>query len=1033
MNAVSIIPVGTVTFLFTDLEGSTRSWEQQGRAMSAALARHDSIVRAACAGNNGYVFKTLGDAFCVAFGAAHDALAAAIDLQLGLLAQDWQAIGMATPLSLRLALHTGPVETREGDYFGSTLNRTSRLLATAHGGQSLLSEATAVMVREYLLGNMALKGLGEHRLKDLQRAESVYQLVCPPLPTDFPPLRSLEGRPHNLPLQLTGFVGRETALADAVSRLRTPDTRLLTLLGPGGTGKTRLALQLGAEALDDFEDGVFFVPLEAHREASEVVGSLAHALGVQGGDLPAVRNYLREKHLLLVLDNFEQLVDAGPLVVDLLRGAPGLKVVVTSRIRLQVSGEHVVQVFPLDVPDPASLPSLDQLTQYESVRLFIDRGRAANAGFRIDEENAPAVAEICHRLDGLPLAIELAAARLGMFPPGALLGRLGRGLSATLTGGSRDLTARQRTLRGAIGWSHDLLRAGEQALLARLSVCAGGFTIEAAEAVAGDVVDDVVEGLEVLVNGSLVMQRSDTEGEPRFGLLATIRDFAGEQLVGRGEADAVRRTHLGYYLALAKRCEPLVVGREQVRWMGVMRAELENVRSALEWGLGETRDGEGAEARTERVTWASELCHAFKQVFGEFGRRGELSHWAKRSMAWIDPANVEGASPGLEPLVAVDPRLLARIWCGYAGYESLDRVLSRRLLEAARDTCDVLGDHAGAGLAWQGMWLVPTTPTGFDERFRLTCGTEAAVRFRKTGDVRGLISSLGHAGLSAVRIGEVAKGTAARQEALAVANEHGDMTMIRVLTYTAVVAARRRGDFYEALRGIDQLHGPYHLIGPRHIVWVWVVMEESWCLIATGGHPAALVAIDGLAREARRSGERRWIDASSWRRGDLARAQSDLDAARSHYASVPSEWVFNPPLWLAQVEAMADNVPATVDLLIQAVTRYRVRFAEAWADDADVAGEVAACIAEADPVTALRVGGFAEAMRTSGRADHAYPFDQARIDKRLAVARSLVTSEVADAAWQAGSGLGAEEAYAEAAAALRVMAEKLGPVPETGR
>ena len=243
MNAISIIPVGTVTFLFTDLEGSTRSWEQQGPAMSKALARHDAIVRTACSGNNGYVFKTLGDAFCVAFGAAHDALAAAIDLQLGLLAEDWTAMGMATPLSLRLALHTGPVETREGDYFGPTLNRTSRLLATAHGGQSLLSEVTAMMVREHLLGNMALKGLGEHRLKDLQRPESVYQLVCPPLPVDFPPLRSLEGRPHNLPLQLTLFVGRETALADAAMRLRDPGTRLLTLLGPGGTGKTRIALK----------------------------------------------------------------------------------------------------------------------------------------------------------------------------------------------------------------------------------------------------------------------------------------------------------------------------------------------------------------------------------------------------------------------------------------------------------------------------------------------------------------------------------------------------------------------------------------------------------------------------------------------------------------------------------------------------------------------------------------------------------------------------------------------------------------------
>ena len=358
-------------------------------------------------------------------------------------------------------------------------------------------------------------------------------------------------------------------------------------------------------------------------------------------------------------------------------------------------------------------------------------------------------------------------------------------------------------------------------------------------------------------------------------------------------------------------------------------------------------------------------------------------------------------------------------------------MLSRRLLEAARDTCDALGDHVGAGMAWLGLWSVPTTATGFDVRFRRTCGVEAAVRFRKTGDVRGLCMGLSLAGISAVRIGEVAEGTAARQEALAIATEHGDVAMNTMLTVGAAFEARRRGDFNEALRGIDQVHGSNHRLGSRHWTWTWVVMDESWCLIATGDHPAALVAIDGLAREARRRGERRWIDASSWRRGDLARAQSDLDAARSHYASVPADWVFNPPLWLAQVEAMAGNVPATVDLLIQAVARYRVRFAEAWADDAELAGEVAACLAEADPVTALRVGGFASALRTSGRADHAYPFDQTRIDKRLAGARFLVTPEVVGAAWQAGSALGAEEAYAEAETALRMMADGLALAPET--
>ena len=709
MNAISIIPVGTVTFLFTDLEGSTRSWEQQGPAMSKALARHDAIVRTACSGNNGYVFKTLGDAFCVAFGAAHDALAAAIDLQLGLLAEDWKSMGMATPLSLRLALHTGPVETRDGDYFGPTLNRTSRLLATAHGGQSLLSESTAVMVREYLLGNMTLKGLGEHRLKDLQRPESVYQLVCPPLPVDFPPLRSLEGRPHNLPLQLTLFVGRETALADAASRLRNPGTRLLTLLGPGGTGKTRIALQLAAECLHDFTDGAFFVALDPVRDTEHVAMAIASALGLKEGGGSEVRgavgDFLASRNLLLVLDNFEQVVEAGPLVSDLLRRAPGIKIVVTSRESLRISGEKVVPIAPLELPSLEHMPSLDQLVQFEAVRLFIDRAMAVKPDFAVTNANAPAVAEICHRLDGLPLAIELAASRIRLFAPGALLARLAHGMGATLAGGSRDLSARQQTLRGAIAWSVDLLSPDERMLFTRLSAFMGGFTMEAAEHVASDpgvagmVGDlDVLSGLAGLSDRSLLHHSEGIDGEPRFRMLETIRDHAVGMAREAGMEAALRDRHLAWITDLFTGAEEASRRAGGLAVMDRLHAELGNLRRALAWASGVPVDG-------ARVTLGLQTCVA------------GAAYWRRRH----DTA---------EGMVALD-RLLSLV-------DPLMPGSAATALDFASVPGDVVASARTQAMELRALLATPTQPTWIRPML-----DGAIAHFREVGDRRGEGRALG--------------------------------------------------------------------------------------------------------------------------------------------------------------------------------------------------------------------------------------------------------------------------------------------------
>ncbi len=581
------LPAGTVTLLFTDIEGSTRLSQRLGDTRyRALLEEHRRILRTAVAEHGGLEFGTEGDALFAVFVSASQAVSAAVAAQRGLAAHPWPDDGR---ISVRMGLHTGEVATEaDGGYVGIALHRAARIAAAGHGGQVLLSHATRAVAGETLPPGIGVRDLGEHHLKDFDAPEPLYQVTADDLQTDFAPLRTIDATPNNLPRQLTSFVGRGKAIEEAGRLFER--TRLLTLTGPGGTGKTRLSLRLAEDLVGDFPDGVYFVALGPIRDAELVPSVIAGALRLVEAPgrapLDVVADYLRDRRVLLVLDNFEQVISAAPVVSELMRAAPGARVIVTSRAPLRVSGEQEFPVPPLGLPDPQHLPDASSLPQYDAVALFIERAATVQPDFRITNENAPAVAEICARLDGLPLAIELAAARVRLLSPQAILTRLERRLGL-LSGGARDLPERQQTLRGAIGWSHDLLDPVQQALFARLSVFVGGCSLPSAQTIcdpAGELGVDVLDVLSALVDQSLVRQE-DRTGEPRFRMLETVREFAAEQLDARGEATSTRARHAGHFLSVAEAAAPHLTGVDRARWLDLLEGDHDNFRAAIAWSI----------------------------------------------------------------------------------------------------------------------------------------------------------------------------------------------------------------------------------------------------------------------------------------------------------------------------------------------------------------------------------------------------------------------------------------------------------------
>jgi predicted ATPase/class 3 adenylate cyclase len=826
-----------VTFLFTDIEGSTKLAQALPiDAWTALLARHREIIRASIRAAGGHEEKTEGDGIFAVFPEVTGGVAAAVDAQRNLAAEAWPD---GAEVRVRMGLHTGDGSLdADGEYIGADVHRAARIGSAGNGGQVLLSEVASDRVSASLPPGVALRSLGQHRLKDL-RPERICQLAIDGLQVDFPPIRSLDSRPNNLPTQLTSFVGRDAELKEASELLAT--TRLLTLTGPGGTGKTRLSLQLAADVAHEYDDGTWFVALEPVRDPALVPSRIATTFGLAETAAKSPRDqlveWLTERKVLLVLDNFEQVIDAAPAIADLLRAAPKLRVIATSRAPLRISGEQEYPVPGLPVPvDLLAMSDLEKLnltseerlvaaelvTQYEAVRLFITRALAVRPDFEVTNDNAPAVAAICARLHGMPLAIELAAARTKLLTPDAILSRLEKQLGV-LAAGSRDLPERQQTLRGAIAWSYDLLSEGERRLLWRLAAFSGGFDVDSAEAVCGpadEIGRDVLDGIMSLTDQSLV-KAEEIEGVSRFRQLDTIHEFAAEHLAESGEQAEIERRHEAFFLALVERAAPQLSGADQRRWLGVIERDHDNIRAAMDravaaadadaairfgfsmWRYWQKR-GHLAEARRRLAAIADQpwsrddqvlrarLMEALGGVGWWMGDSGLLEQsYAEALRIWREIGDRKEIANALynHSFTYAISRDVAN-----ADPDSVGLAEQREALAIYREIGDVRGE---ANVLW-GLGNYAYFRHGAADaipRFR-----DALVLFRDIGDRTMEAWSLHMLGSSNVRIGEVDEGDSEIQDALRLFHASGDVAGITLAVDDLASVAVARGDLTRAAR-----------------------------------------------------------------------------------------------------------------------------------------------------------------------------------------------------------------------------------------
>ncbi|HLA16438.1 MAG TPA: adenylate/guanylate cyclase domain-containing protein [Candidatus Limnocylindrales bacterium] len=781
------LPTGTVTFLFTDIEGSTRLIERVGDAYPGLLETQRSLIGSSVDEAGGHVFGTEGDAVFAAFDRPSAAIVAAADAQRRLAAHGWPE---GVRIRVRMGIHTGEARLVDGDYVGLEVHRAARIASAAHGGQVLVSEGAALAAGHGATDSVTLRDLGLHRLKDLSRPERIAQLEIAGLTGEFPPIRTLEATPNNLPIQLTSFVGREIELAEARALL--VRTRLLTLTGPGGTGKTRLALALAAELTDEFLDGVRWVALESVSDAGLVSSAIAEAVAVEDLTRPPIDRivaHLEDKRVLLVLDNFEQVVAAAPAIAEILRRTSAVKAIVTSRIALDISGEQHYPVPPLPLPTPEDDAPFDVIASSPAVLLFADRAMSMKPDFRLMPDNAIAIARIVRGLDGLPLAIELAAARIRLLTPAAIEARLGDRL-ALLASTSRDLTDRQRTIRGAIAWSHDLLSDPDRRLFARFGVFVGGAALDEVEQVCGPSAElgrDVLEGIQSLADQSLARALEDEHGDPRFAMYMTIAEFARERLAEEDEATTIRERHARAYLALAEALSGSLMGPQRRRATDRLADDHDNLRAALdtfvELGLAEEAE------RLVAAIWR----------FWQF--RGHLDEAATRTSETL--ALSDGRAADGTPRRS---RLHALAAAGGIAYWRGDVAAGHRAYSEAERLARELGDRAEIGEALFNLSFAPATDAGYGSDASIESAVDlgwdllerSLVEFRAAGDDLGAARVLWQQGDILSYRGDLDRAETALAEALALFERRGDHYWIAWARHILALVRMGQGDLAAA-------------------------------------------------------------------------------------------------------------------------------------------------------------------------------------------------------------------------------------------
>jgi predicted ATPase/class 3 adenylate cyclase len=814
------LPTGTLTLVFTDVEGSTRLVDQLGPRFAEALADHDRLLRAAVEEHGGHVVGGRGDGFFLVFERAADAVAAAVQAQRALAAHAWLE---GAELRVRIGMHTGEALLGEGDYVGVDVHKAARICMAGHGGQILVSRAT----KDAMGDAFELLDLGEHRLKDLRDPEWLFQPLLPDLPADFPPLKSLNAT--NLPAATAPIVGREREVATLASLL-SDGTRLVTLTGPGGAGKTRLALEVGAELVGAFPNGVFLVELAPLRDSELVAPAVASVLGVKEEPGRRLAETLAEqvcdRRLLLVVDNLEHVLESASLFANLLASAPDLRLLATSRERLRVAGEHVFPVPPLAVG--------------EATALFVERARAARPGYEPDEPERSEIAGLCARLDGLPLAIELAAARTTILPPRALAERLGRRLEL-LAARRPDAPERQRTLRAALDWSHGLLTPAEQELLAGLSVFAGSFGLDAAEQVCGADIDT----LESLVDKSLLRVEEGPDVMPRFGLLETIREYGAERLEERGQADVRRRQHAEHFLALSTRAAEELRGPDARTWLDALERDLDDIRAALLWSLetGEVELGLRLASALDRFWaahehmregrwWLEQLLERTEAVPPVV--RGRGAETASKLALWQGDyeRTAELANEGAELFREAGETLRVAYCLGNAGWAYWARGETERaaaLYDESLELARAAQDTMATAFALNN--LASFVDDEGDHQRSLELREECLKLIRTTGDRMNVAIVVGNLGASALAVEDHERAREALAESLALGRELGDARQVAWALVHQALEAVLAGDVGRTEELVSQSLEEAFAAGDRRVL--------CWCLEAAAAAAAA--------------------------------------------------------------------------------------------------------------------------------------------------------------------------------------------------